>query len=187
RRSSPAPCLLRRVPLRARAPDGEPDGPSRPQGARPAARDLGRRRRAAGAGRALPRRDRADYRPRQGTARGRPDRGPRERPEDRADARAAPGRLAKPARPSARMRLQRRGESMRKAIIGLVISVLALVGVLAASAATSATGTKFEVALKGSNEAPAAPASNKGKVELTLNAKTGKVCWQFKLAHVDGA
>jgi len=76
---------------------------------------------------------------------------------------------------------------MRKAIIGLVVSALALVGVLAASAATSATGTKFEVALKGSNEAPAAPASNKGKVELTLNAKTGKVCWQFKLAHVDGA
>ena len=73
---------------------------------------------------------------------------------------------------------------MRRAVIGLVVSLLALVAVLAASAATSAT--KFEVALKGTNESPAAPASNRGKVELTLNAKTGKVCWEFKLARIDG-
>ncbi len=75
---------------------------------------------------------------------------------------------------------------MRRAIIGLGVSLLALAAVLVASAATGASGTKFEVALKGPNESPAAPASNKGKVELTLNAKTGKVCWEFKLAHVDG-
>jgi hypothetical protein len=75
---------------------------------------------------------------------------------------------------------------MRKAVIGLVVSLLALVGVLAASAATSVTGTKFEVALKGPNESPAAPASNTGKVELTLNAKSGRVCWEFKLTHIDG-
>ena len=75
---------------------------------------------------------------------------------------------------------------MRGAGIGLVVSLLALVGVLAASAATSSTVTKFELALKGPNESPAAPASNKGTVELTLNAKTGKVCWEFKLAHIDG-
>ncbi len=73
---------------------------------------------------------------------------------------------------------------MRKAVIGLVVSLLGLVAVLAASAATSAT--KFEIALKGSNESPAAPASNRGKVELTLNARTGKVCWEFKLARIDG-
>ena len=73
---------------------------------------------------------------------------------------------------------------MRRAIIGLGVSLLALVAVLVASAATSAT--KFEVALKGSNESPAAPASNRGTVELTLNAKTGKVCWDFKLGHIDG-
>ncbi len=75
---------------------------------------------------------------------------------------------------------------MRKAVIGLVVSSLALVAVLAASAATSATGTKFEIALKGTNESPAAPASNKGTAELTLNAKTGKVCWEFKLTRIDG-
>jgi hypothetical protein len=74
---------------------------------------------------------------------------------------------------------------MRRAIIALMISSLALVGVLAASAATTRT-VKFEVALKGANEKPAAPASNKGKAELTLNTTTGKVCWEFKLAKIDG-
>ena len=44
---------------------------------------------------------------------------------------------------------------MRRTLIALVISALALVGVLAANAATTAT-VKFEVALKGNNEAPAA-------------------------------
>jgi len=72
---------------------------------------------------------------------------------------------------------------MRRAGIGLVVSLLALVAVVMASAATNAT--KFEIALKGPNESPAAPSSNKGTVELTLNAKTGKVCWEFKLAHID--
>jgi hypothetical protein len=74
---------------------------------------------------------------------------------------------------------------MRRAVIALVISGLALVGVLAASAATTRM-VKFEVALKGANEKPAAPASNKGKAELTLNTTTGKVCWEFKLAKIDG-
>jgi CHRD domain len=74
---------------------------------------------------------------------------------------------------------------MRRTLIAFVISALALVGVLAANAATTAS-VKFEVALKGNNEAPAAPGSNKGKVELTLNKATGKVCWEFKLAKIDG-
>jgi hypothetical protein len=74
---------------------------------------------------------------------------------------------------------------MRRTLIALVVSGLALVGVLAATAATTRT-VKFEVALKGANEKPAAPASNKGRVELTLNTATGKVCWDFKLAKIDG-
>ena len=44
---------------------------------------------------------------------------------------------------------------MRRTIIAVVVSALALVGVLAASAAT-AKAVKFEVALKGTNEKPAA-------------------------------
>jgi hypothetical protein len=75
---------------------------------------------------------------------------------------------------------------MRRTLIALVISARALVGVLAANAATSARTAKFEIALKGTNEKPAAPASNKGKVELTLNTATGKVCWDFKLTKIDG-
>jgi CHRD domain-containing protein len=74
---------------------------------------------------------------------------------------------------------------MRRTLIALVISALALVGVLGANAATAKT-VKFELALKGTNEKPAAPASNKGRVELTLNTTTGKVCWDFKLAKIDG-
>jgi hypothetical protein len=72
---------------------------------------------------------------------------------------------------------------MRRTLTALVISAVALVAVFAANAATTATA-KFEIALKGSNEG--APASNKGKVELTLNKATGKVCWEFKLAKIDG-
>ena len=72
---------------------------------------------------------------------------------------------------------------MRRTLIALALSVSALV---AAAVAAGATGTKFEIALKGTNESPAAPASNSGRVELTLNAKTGKVCWDFKLKKIDG-
>jgi hypothetical protein len=74
---------------------------------------------------------------------------------------------------------------VRRTVIALVISALALVGVLAANAASAKT-VKFEIALKGSNEKPAAPASNRGRVEVTLNTTTGKVCWDFKLAKIDG-
>jgi hypothetical protein len=75
---------------------------------------------------------------------------------------------------------------MRTRVIA-AISTLVLAGVVVvAASASGAAGTKFEVALKGTNESPAAPASNHGTVELTLNAKTGKVCWEFKLAKIDG-
>jgi hypothetical protein len=74
---------------------------------------------------------------------------------------------------------------LRRTVIALVISALALVAVLAANAATAKT-TKFEIALKGTNEKPAAAKSNKGTAELTLNTTTGKVCWEFKLAKIDG-
>jgi hypothetical protein len=74
---------------------------------------------------------------------------------------------------------------MRRTLIALVISALALVAVLAANAASART-VKFEVTLKGTNEKPAAAASNRGRVELTLNTTTGKVCWDFKLTKIDG-
>ena len=72
---------------------------------------------------------------------------------------------------------------MRKAVIGVIVVVASLVAVLAASARTTAT-TKLEATLNG--KADGAPASNKGKAEVTLNPATGKVCWEFRLAKIDG-
>jgi len=72
---------------------------------------------------------------------------------------------------------------MRKAVIGVVVVVVSLVAVFAASATTTAT-TKLEATLNG--KADGAPKTNRGKVEVRLNAATGKVCWDFTLAKIDG-
>ena len=72
---------------------------------------------------------------------------------------------------------------MRRALIGVTVVVASFVAVLAASAGTTAT-TKLEATLNG--KAEGAPKTNKGKAEVTLNAKTGKVCWDFNLAKIDG-
>jgi len=72
---------------------------------------------------------------------------------------------------------------MRKAVIGVAVVVVSLVAVFAASATTTAT-TKLEATLSG--KADGAPKTNKGKAELKLNAATGKVCWEFTLAKIDG-
>ena len=72
---------------------------------------------------------------------------------------------------------------MRKAVIGVAVMVVSLVAVFAASATTTAT-TKLEATLNG--KADGAPKANKGKAEVRLNAATGKVCWEFTLAKIDG-
>ena len=72
---------------------------------------------------------------------------------------------------------------MRRALIGVAVVVVSLVAVFAASARTTAA-TQLEATLNG--KAEGAPKTNKGKAEVTLNAKTGKVCWDFKLAKIDG-
>ena len=74
---------------------------------------------------------------------------------------------------------------MRRALIATLAVGGSLAAVLAAGAANTA-GTKLEASLRGSNERPVAPASNRGTVELRLTARTGKVCWEFKLSKVDG-
>jgi hypothetical protein len=75
---------------------------------------------------------------------------------------------------------------MRRALIALLVVGVSLAGVYAAGAATSAKTTKLETALKGTNERPAAPATNKGKVEVRLTPRTGKVCWEFTIRRIDG-
>jgi hypothetical protein len=72
---------------------------------------------------------------------------------------------------------------MRSALIGVTVIVASFVAVLAASAGTTAS-TKLEATLNG--KAEGAPKTNKGKAEVTLNAATGKVCWDFRLAKIDG-
>jgi CHRD domain len=74
---------------------------------------------------------------------------------------------------------------MRRALIALVVGV-SLVAVYAAGAVTNAGTTKLETNLRGPNERPAAPATNKGKVEVRLTPSTGKVCWEFKIRKIDG-
>ena len=74
---------------------------------------------------------------------------------------------------------------MRRGVIAAVAVVVSLVAVIAANGSTTAV-TKLEANLKGTNERPAAPASNRGKVEVRLNAATGKVCWEFTIAKIDG-
>lgn len=75
---------------------------------------------------------------------------------------------------------------MRRGVIAAVLTLAAAGVVVAASGAAGAAGTKLEVALRGQNESPAAPASNTGTVELTLSPKTGRVCWSFRLKKIDG-
>jgi hypothetical protein len=69
------------------------------------------------------------------------------------------------------------------ATIAALASALVLVG--GAGARSSAT-VELVAKMKGSNESPAAPASNTGRAEIKLNAATGKVCWEFYVTKIDG-
>jgi hypothetical protein len=75
----------------------------------------------------------------------------------------------------------------RLLVFATVVPALAAALVLAAGAGARPGATVELVAkLKGSNEVPAAPASNTGRAEIKLNAATGKVCWEFYVTKIDG-
>jgi hypothetical protein len=76
---------------------------------------------------------------------------------------------------------------MRKALMTIAALVAALAGglVLAALAAGSG-GNKLSAQLRGTNEVPAAPASNRGGVQITLKPSAHKVCWEFTVTKIDG-
>lgn len=62
-----------------------------------------------------------------------------------------------------------------------VIAVLALAALPAVALGSSASTETLKASLKGSSEVPGPGApSGKGKVTITLNDSTGKVCWTFK-------
>ena len=67
---------------------------------------------------------------------------------------------------------------MRKAFIAVLVAAISLVGVLTATAANTAA-TQLEARLRGAG-------TNRGQAEVRLNAATGRVCWEFKLARIDG-
>jgi hypothetical protein len=73
----------------------------------------------------------------------------------------------------------------RKLLTIAALGGLAVALVLAAVATASGSG-KFHATLKGTNEVPAAPASNRGSVEVTLKPSSGKVCWEFTISKIDG-
>jgi CHRD domain len=72
---------------------------------------------------------------------------------------------------------------MRK---GLLLIPAVVAGLLLATVAF-AKGGHLTAQLRGTNERPAAPASNRGRAEITLRPTTGKVCWDFTITKIDGA
>jgi CHRD domain len=76
---------------------------------------------------------------------------------------------------------------MRKGLIGVAALVAALAtGLVLAAVAAGSGGNKLGAQLRGTNEVPKAPTSNRGSVEITLKPATGKVCWEFTIAKIDG-
>jgi hypothetical protein len=73
---------------------------------------------------------------------------------------------------------------MRK---GLLLMAAAVAGLLLATVALASGGGHLTAQLRGTNERPTAPASNRGRAEITLRPATGKVCWDFTITKIDGA
>jgi CHRD domain len=77
---------------------------------------------------------------------------------------------------------------MRKGRFAIAVLVTAIAtGVMFAAVAAAKGGNHLNAQLRGANEVPKAPASNKGSVEITLKPASGKVCWEFTIAKIDGA
>jgi CHRD domain len=76
---------------------------------------------------------------------------------------------------------------MRKVLVTIGVLAAALAtGFALAAVATAGGGNRFHAQLRGTNDVPAAPASNRGSVEVTLKPAAGKVCWEFAIAKIDG-
>jgi len=76
---------------------------------------------------------------------------------------------------------------MRKGMLTIAALAAALAaGLVLAAVATATGGNHLHAQLRGTNEVPAAPASNRGRVEVTLKPSVGKVCWEFTITKIDG-
>jgi hypothetical protein len=67
-------------------------------------------------------------------------------------------------------------------MIGLLAAIVA--ALVVAGVAGAKGGGKLDAQLRGTNERPKAPATNRGSVEITLKAK--QVCWEFHVTKIDG-
>ena len=77
---------------------------------------------------------------------------------------------------------------MHKGRLAIAVLVTALAtGVMFAAIASAKGGNHLNAQLRGTNEVPAAPASNRGKVEIKLMPASSKVCWEFTITKIDGA
>ena len=78
---------------------------------------------------------------------------------------------------------------MRSRLLALAALATALATGLVLAAGTGARDAatvELVAKLKGTNEVPAARASNTGRAEIKLNAATGRVCWEFYITKLDG-
>jgi len=76
---------------------------------------------------------------------------------------------------------------MHKGMVTIAALAAGLAAALVlAAVATAKGGGHLHASLRGTNEVPAAPGSNRGSVEVTLKPSTGKVCWEFTITKIDG-
>jgi hypothetical protein len=76
---------------------------------------------------------------------------------------------------------------MRKRMVTIAAFAAGLAAAFVlAAVATASGGGHLHAQLRGTNEVPSAPASNRGSVEVTLKPSTGKVCWEFTITKIDG-
>jgi len=76
---------------------------------------------------------------------------------------------------------------MRKTFLVLAALAALAASLVLAAVATAKGGGHLTAQLRGTNEVPAAPATNRGRAEITLKPATGKVCWDFTITKIDGA
>jgi CHRD domain len=76
---------------------------------------------------------------------------------------------------------------MRKTFLVIAALAAALATSLVLAGVATAKGGHLTAQLRGTNEKPAAPASNRGRAEITLKLATGKICWDFTITKIDGA
>jgi hypothetical protein len=76
---------------------------------------------------------------------------------------------------------------MRKRMLTIAALAAGLATALVLAAVATAKGSNhLHAQLRGTNDVPAAPASNRGSVEVTLKPAAGKVCWEFTITKIDG-